>query len=370
MALINIPGMPQVLIGAGWNAKRDGAPAATSIILDATNEASIFIGHMVTSDGGSHTLNTTGSSSIGWQTGTSTWANTGSTLVVGVASADTSAGPPGRAANSSDVITFDVSASYTGGTGITTGSWHASVPTTGTKTIANGDLVAICHQLTARGGADVVRVVANSTEAQHLPLVTSFTGGSYAASVSTPDCIITFSDGALGYFFGTDVFSTISTRTWNSGSAQAEYGQLFQMPFGMKVSGLYGWVDPDADFDLVLYSDPLGTPVAEKTVSLDANVMVGASGRRFSILFPSPYLVRPNQPIVAAFKPGGSNISTYYKTFNDAAHRITDPYGTAGYGVQRTSGAFSDSNSSLDNYFVGLTASAFEQPATPTYMRV
>jgi hypothetical protein len=370
MALLTLPGAMLSPIGVGWNDRRDTIPAVTTtVVMDATNEAVIMAGQIVTSDGGSHTLDTSGSSSIGWASASSAFTNAGTTFNVGVAAVDTSTGPPARAANASDVITFDVKAAFTGGGGgVTSSAWQTSVPTTGTKTIANGDYVAVCFQMTAKGGGDAVRVAPTLTDGQHRPTVTTFLGGSYAASGSGPNTIITFSDGALGYFFGSDVVGVaVSTRTWNSGSAQAEYGQLFQMPFGMKVSGLYGWIDPDADFDMVLYSDPLGTPVAEKTVSIDANTTSSAAGMRFTVMFPTPLIVKPNQPIVAAFKPGGSNVSAYYKTFNSAAHRIVDAYGTSGYGVQRTTAEFSDANSGLSHYYIGLMASAFEQPAVPIY---
>lgn len=368
MALVTIPGSMLVPIGAGYTTKIDGVPVVTNtLITDAVNEAVIYTGQIVTSDGGSHTINTTGASSIGWLTGSVVFANAGTTYRVGIAAVDTTAGPPARAVNVSNVITFDVHAQLIGGGGgITATSWQTTVPTTGTKTIANGDLVAVCFQMIARGGSDAVRPAATVAEVQHRPAVTTFVAA-YTAVADVPNTIITFADGALGYFLGADVSSGITTRTWNSGSPQAEYGQLFQMPFGMMVSGLYGWLDPDADCDMVLYSDPLGTPVAERTVSIDANTLGSAAGLRTAVMFPTPLIVKPNQPIVAAFKPGGSNISTYYKTFNNAAHRITDPYGTAGYGVQRTTGAFSDVNSSLENYYIGLMASAFHVPTVPTY---
>ena len=354
MALVNIPGSMMMPIGAGYTVKIDGVPVVTgTLVTDAVNEAVIYTGQIVTSDGGSHTIDTTGASSIGWLTNATAFANAGTTYRVGIAAVDTAAGPPARAVNVANVITFDVYAELIGGGGgITTLSWQTTVPTTGSKTIANGDYVAVCFQMITRGGTDAVRPSATVAEAQHRPAVTTFTTV-YTAAVDVPNTVITFSDGALGYFLGADVSRTISTRTWNSGSAQAEYGQLFQMPFGMAVSGLYGWLDPDADCEMVLYSDPLGTPVAERTVSIDANTVGAATGMRTTVMFPTPLIVKPNQPIVVAFKPGGSNISTYYKTFNDEAHRITDPYGTTGYGVQRTTGAFSNINSSLENYYVG-----------------
>lgn len=83
--------------------------------------------------------------------------------------------------------------------------------------------------------------------------------------------------------------------------------------------------------------------------------------------FSSPYTVAANQPIGAVLRPGDSNISTDFKTLNSATHRITDPWGTTGYGISRASGAFANANSSLDHYFVGLIVSAFNGAGSPSF---
>lgn len=369
MALVTLPGSMMVPIGMGYIKSAGVSVGATSLTMDAVGEAIIMIGHIVTADGGSHTIDTSGSSSIGWITGTTiTFASASTTVKVGIAAVDTANGPPGRAVNVADVITFDVSKSLVGGGGgITGAAWQTHVPDSGTKTIANGDLIAVCMQMTARGGTDAVRVACSDATIQHLPVVTAFVSAAYTAMASSPNTIITFSDGTLGYFFASDVMATSNTRLWNSGSAQAEYGQLFQLPFGMKVSGLWAWVAPANDLNMVLYSDPLGTPIAEKTIAIDANTMSAVSGRKVTVQFASPIAIRPNQPIVVSLQPGAGNITAYYKRLQSATHRIADPWGLFGYGVQRVSGAFSDSNSSLDHYYMGLMASAFENPAGAAY---
>lgn len=372
MVMKNVPGMPLVQLGVDIHSIRT-ALATTTNTMDAADEATIYIGQVFTSDGASHTIDTTGSSSLQWRTSTVTFANGGTTVVVGLAAVDTGAGPPGRASNTTNVINFDVSKSLTGGGGgVTTDAWQTHVPDTGTKTIANGDFVAFAVQMTARGGADSVRAAIQSASSSvHRPTVTGYIGGSYTALSGVPNCIIVFSDGALGYFYGGSVFSTINTRTWNTGGAVDEYGQLYNFPFPMKIHGIYGHIDSDADCNIVLYSDPLGTPVAEKTVSIDANAVSGTTGRMFQVLFSSPYTYAPNTNIGAVFSPGASNVSAYYRTLANADHRVADVWGTSGYGIQRAAtgvGAFADSNSSLDHYYIGLLVGAFEHGVQPTYV--
>lgn len=362
MALIALPGAPLVDIGPGYGASLTNPTVNNIALLDAANEALIFIGAVLTSDGGSHTINTTGSSSLGWRSGAVTFSNAGTTVKVGLAAVLTTAGPPARAANAADVITFDVSQSLIGGGGgITANAWQTHVPDTGSKTIANGDLVAFCVQMTARGGSDLVNVQTNNNGTTwHRPTVTTYVAAAYGPQAVVPNAIITFSDGAIGYFQGSEVFSSINTRLWNSGSGTAEYGQLFNLPFPAKIYGLYAWLAPTADCDLVLYSNPLGTPVAEKTVTLDANTVATTFGRVLAVAFSSAYDTAANQSIAAVFKPGGSNVTAYYRTLANATHRAADPYGTSGYGISRASGAFADANSSLDHYYIGLIAGGFD----------
>jgi hypothetical protein len=192
------------------------------------------------------------------------------------------------------------------------------------------------------------------------PSVTFF-GGTYLSQTMAPNAIITFSDGALGWLYASEVINTIQTRTWNSGSTTKEYGQLYKFPFPVRVMGIWCIIDPDADCDLVLYSDPLGTPVAERTVSLDANTASAGSQRRLYVPFTSAYDVPANTAFGVVYKPTTTtNISTNYKILNSAAHRVVDVYGTEGYAISRASGAFANVNSSLEHHYIGPMIGGFD----------
>lgn len=363
MTLATVAGGYAVPVGIGSHFLGGSQPQQSQQTLSATKAAVIGIGQIITADGASHTIDTTGSSSIQWRTDSITFANAGTSVVVGLAAVDTANGPPGRAVNVADVITFDVSRTITGGGGgITSAAWQTHVPTAGTKTIANGDLLVFAVQMVTKGGADSVTVSGNpgTGNSTHLSTTTLYNGTTYATQNQSPMAIIVFSDGVLGWIYASDTFNSVNTRTFNSGSATKEYGQLYSLSFPYRIYGLYGWIDPDADCDIILYSDPLGTPVAEKTYSMDLNVVSAGSPRRFDLMFASTYDVAANTNIAAIFKPGASSMSAYYKTFSSATHRVTDAGGTSCYGVSRASGAFANANSSLDHYYIGLLIGAFD----------
>lgn len=364
MTIAALGGMPTVMAGA---ANRNGIPAIVALgntTVDAANEACIMVGHVFTEDGGSHTIDTTGSSSLGWRTGAVIFANAGTTVKVGLAAVDTANGPPARAVNSTNVITFDVSADFTGGGGgITADAWQTSVPTTGSKTIAHGELVAFAVQATARAGADGILIsTAASLATQVLPCVTNFTS-SYSDPIRLPNVVITFSDGTLGFFIGGYVASVGSTtQTWNSGSSPNEYGNLFQAPVPISIYGILVAASFAGNADIVLYSDPLGTPLAQKTVSIDLNTQ-GTAGNLsvFHAMFPAPYSLAANAPCAAIVKPTTvTSVSMLYKTFHAAAHQKSEAFGTNGYAVNRASGAFATQNSNKDRFSIGLLVGGFD----------
>lgn len=370
MSLVALDGTPLVTVGAPLLEGRLVLPSAVSTLQDAAKEACMMIGQIFTDDGGSHTIDTTGSSSLGWLAGAVTFANGASTFKVGLAGLDTATGPPARPTNVASVITFDVAAVFTGGgAGITASAWNESVPTTGTKTVANGDLLAFATQLTAVGGADALNTnTSTATSGPVRPSVTDFTGGAFTNKTALPNAVITFSDGHLGFFYGGFVGSVLTTtQTYNSSSSPNEYGNFFQMPVPTKVYGITANCSINGDTDIILYSDPLGTPVAQKTVSFDLNVVgVAANGRLVTALFPAPYSTTASQPLAAIMKPtSATNISAVYKTFNASAHQKSETLGANGYAVNRASGAFAAQNSNKDRFAIGLLVGAFDNAANP-----
>lgn len=367
MALVALDGMPMIPIGHAGCEGLVSISVLQAIPIDAVNEAVIMVGQIFTEDGGSHTIDTTGSSSLGWCSGAVTFANAATTVKVGLAAVDTAAGPPARAVNSADVITFDVSRSHTGGGGgITANAWQENVPTAGTKTIANGALIAFCIQMTARGGTDSVGIGVMQTGTSGnttIPSVTSLLSAAYNINTKIPNAVIKFSDGTLGFFWGGIVASLGSVGvTWDSSSATKEYGNYIKVPFPIKVYGLIASCSVAGNTDAILYSDPLGTPIAEKTVSLDLHTVGAPFNNQFNpILFSTPYQATANQPLAAILKATTTtSVTTNHVRVFSATHQKCYSCGTNAYAVSRASGAFVVQNANKDRFAIGLLVGAFE----------
>ncbi|WP_338688335.1 hypothetical protein V5279_23640 [Bradyrhizobium sp. 26S5] len=362
MSLVALDGTPLTIMGCPLRRFVPNCSSLTGNAISAANDSLIMIGYIFTEDGASHTIDTTGSSSFGWRCGPSlTFANAGTTVKVGLAAVDTANGPPVRAVNVANAITFDVAAVFTGGGGGITGSaWQTSVPTTGTKTVANGDFLAFAIQMTAKGGSDSLQVQCASQGGIVGVMPTVTTGSSYSNTTQLPNAVITFSDGVRGYFYGGYVASSSTTQTWSSADTTKEYGNLIQLPVPAKAYGVVFNAALFGNTDAILYSDPLGTPSAQKTVSIDLNTIGVASAGPIVVLFPSPYSMSANTPYAAILKPTTStSIQADFKTYASSAHQSSES-GSNGYAINRNTGAFAAQNSSKDRFGIGLLVGAFD----------
>jgi hypothetical protein len=242
--------------------------------MDAAGESVFGIGQIMlsTGPGTSKVISPGGGGKLYWRAVSATFANAGTNLRIGVQ--DLSVGLEDG--------TFDVYADLVGGTDTLTAGVMGTAMETGTKTIAHGDYVAIGMEMTTRAGADTVSIRNYSSSADALNTYCSIdTGAGPTRQVGLPMFTLQFDDGTIGWLVGAPpVFVEVGT-TFGNASTPDEYALLWQQPFPAKAVGIVAILDnviTTDTFDLVLYSDPLGTPIAEKTVTIDPNVIVDTTG--------------------------------------------------------------------------------------------
>jgi len=353
--------MSQVLINGNWigypyygfNSSSNTFLSGTT--LNAAGEAIHCIGTVFLQNplGGSKTISAAGGGSIVWLAGATTFANAGTTFKVGiqdVSSASTPAQGDG---------TYDVEASFTGGGGgISASAVNTSVMTSGTKTIAHGDLIAIAFTMTARGGASD-SIIVNSIQQyidggnNSMPLITQNTGGSFAKGGGVlPNTYIQFDDGTIGYIGITSFIPANGTSlAFNSGTATAdEYGNYINPTgsfYAVGIAGMVSLASTSTDCELLLYTDPLGTPTVARTITMDGtHVSTGLT--RIQYQFATPYLLKPTTGYAISMRPTtANNITTYFRDgVSPTTSGIVGPPNTNHYAVRRldNTGAFSDYN--------------------------
>ena len=329
------------------------AVAASVITVNAAGETLWFCGYITLENplSGSKTLSAAGGGKIVWYASTVTFANGSSTFKVGIQDLLFGSGSVAQGDG-----TFDVEASFTGGGGgITNNATNESAMTSGTKTIAQGDLVAITFTMTARSGADTVSVLAQSpgvyTANMNYPVSSNNTVGATAATAIRPNAYIVFDDGTVGWIYGTAYISgAMASITYNSGTATAdEYGNLIipkDIFHAAGIGGLIANTTAGANFEAILYSDPLGTPVAERTTTVTQATTAAQTGG--IILFSSPFRMKAGTPYAIAIRPTTTTsiVQYYHDGHTTAAAAKVGPPNANCYAVRRldNSGAFSDYN--------------------------
>jgi hypothetical protein len=280
--------------------------------------------------GTSKTLSSAGGKII-VRTATTVFANAGTTLRVGYQDVNTATGLPDG--------TFDTYVDLVGGGGGFPS--NAYVPCTlasGSKTVADGDLISLGIEFTARAGADSAQVivVSDPTGRRYVYPYTVRNGG-FGDSKDRETAIISLvtDDGTAGWIVPISCGAySLTALTLNSGSTPDEYAAVFTTLVPMqfnKMGMLLGGIGTSDTFDWALYSDPLGTPVVIDSDSVNPQVLGSQFGPfewwgtiPAQTLAPGTYgfSVRPTS---------GNNIDIYYQDLGAGMEILKAPtfFGTS-----------------------------------------
>lgn len=256
----------------------------------------------------SKTISSAGGAII-WPTGnTATFANAGTTLRIGIQ--DVAAGV--------EDASWDTYAELVGGTdSLSTASWNNTPMESGSKTVSEGDTIAVVIEMTARGGADSV-FISRATDlfpaTLAFPYATTDTGTLAKASAGLI-CLLKFDDGTYGWidrggapFVAPSLVITAASIA--SDTTPDEYAGLFKLPIRATVESLYCYVTNAAatdDFEIILYSDPLGTPAVIEAVAFDADFISGSAGASVWAKLSTPRTLEPNTWYAIALRPTTTN---------------------------------------------------------------
>lgn len=318
--------------------------------MDASGESAAFIGKVYIEGAASSKTISSAGGKIAFRTGAVTFADGGTNVRIGIQDL-TSAGV------NDDV--FDVYADFTGGGGgLASNTFYEKSMTNGSKTINHLDIVAITFEMTARGGSDSVVIISylsvnsNSSSINFPYRVQDIGAGPARQSSGAAGVVIIFDDGTIGWLDGTIFINfTAATVTYNVNSTPDEYAAVFKTPYKCSIRGGYlqiGSIASTDNFEVVLYSDAEGTPIAERTVTIDPNYTGGASGSYPYWVSFSPLTLTPGVWYALSMRPTTTNNLniTYYdftSTFGNKYKKML-PFGTDCKVSSRTnqSGAFSE----------------------------
>jgi hypothetical protein len=322
-----------------------------SMTFDAAGESAAGIGYINLSSGPgtSKTISAAGGGKFAFYAGTCTLVNGSSNLRLGVQDVGATGIEDG---------TFDVYADVAGAGGgaVASAAVNSFAMTSGTKTIAHGDRVALVGELTARAGADSIIFIRSSTQGVSVPYSTADTGsGPAKGTFGLPFITLVFDDGTVGWLDNHPAAVATTSSTFSSSSTPDEYALVFQIPFRSAAVGLMCFLSSVAatdDFELILYSDPLGTPVAERTLTQDADLLEITAGQMYSRPFTSAYTLEPNTNYAIALRPTTTNTLAFYRyqyNTGNGALRGTTALGTnwSQYTRSDNTGAFGSQDTTI-----------------------
>ena len=325
--------------------------STTSTTIDAAGELQTVLGQVRLSSGVGTSKTISSSGYIIWTNGSVTFANAGTTFKVGIQDVNLSTGYEDG--------TYDVYGTMTGGTDtINASQLNRIAMSSGSKTITDGDLVAIVFELTARGGSDSLQIRTWSGNSiagsRHFPYGTRNLG-TPAKIVNGAVCAITFDDGTIGWIepfnLTHDLMAGTSNVTYDSADSPDEYAAIFEVPYPMRVRtfalGVSNITSGD-DWELILYKDAYGAPVAIKTEAQDPDLSwSSAEPWPYFWMFDESILLAPNIYYALAARPttGTNPIRFLYQdlTATFAGLKACSQFPTIAVGSRSDqSGAFSE----------------------------
>lgn len=372
MALVSIPH------GLYWPSpfQMVANATATAATLNAAGLKMAYVGHLYLNGRttSAKTISAAGGGSIAFRLGTTTWANAGSTLTIGLQDVTPSAGPTARPDDS-----FDVSVALTGGAGLTTAAWNVVSMTggDGSKTMNHGDLFAVVFDMSARAGADSVIVqgstpfLAGTSNFPQRPNTASYSAGAWVSSTvsAIPNVVIVFDDGTVGIIDnGLPISTTTAIEAYADATNPDERGVTFQVPFDCKADAFWFFGGASAatgDMEAQVYATPAGTPASVLAGGTPITILGEQLGnasneRKIVIPFASEISLSRNTDYCAALKAtAAGNVRLQSFGLGDTSHRVFFPGGTTVAKATRNggSGAFTPESPAVTMYQMGVRIS-------------
>lgn len=349
------------------NALAGPITTTTTQTIDAAGEMSAWSGKLASNDDSrsAHTCSSSGCN-IQFMTSTgNTWADSTTSVTIGLQDTSTSAGPPTQP---DETWTNEprIAITPTGGANpvtISNTTWTTATIGTGSRSLTPGDQISIVADMTARGGTDaLVFRLLSPIGSPHLPASSLKTASWAATNGALPNVLITTDDGTLFWLEGSRPGTNTTSLTANTGTTPDELALNINLPFNYAVDALWmlGSTSAAADYSLVFYSDPYGTPVAEKTVTIDGGWYrsnVGGVGMAL-VNLPTVFWGTANRNYAVSVLPTSANsVAVAGVTVSDNAH-LAAWAGTNNHYITRSdgSGAFSRTSNTTTMPFIGIRA--------------
>lgn len=326
---------------------------STAVTMDAAGEMAHSVGQIYIPDGGSKTISAAGGGCVTWFSGSTVTLGKSTTHVdIGIQDVSFTASPARGDG------TFDVKATLDGTVdSVSTNTYYETPMETGTKTITDGDDIAIVHHMTGRGSGDSMIVsgfnywAAAGVDMQY-PILAAYTGTWTRSTTATVHAGIKFDDGTYGYLLGGGVPKSITSVAYNSGSTPDEIGNLIAPHQTFYTRGIKALINlsattsPQPDFEVCLYENPLGSsPTLLEAITVSTAYLTRSVDRTIHKPFSKQYGLVKGKTYAVTIRPTtATSVTVHYWSVQATGSLEQDLPGATCYAVSRTdnSGAFSE----------------------------
>ena len=201
-------------------------------------------------------------------------------------------------------------------------------------TAVKGDIIAAVIQFDSTVGS--VNIAQASWGAQvGFPYVALYTT-SWAKTSSVPVMTLEYSDGSYEVVEGAFPHSALNPISIGTGTTPDEVGNVFQLPFPCRVSGVWGYADLDGNNNVVLYDSGSNSLAS---VLLDSDIRATLGSAYFVQTFAVPVVLTAGAVYRLSLTPTtATQSSLWYYRLPSAAAMDSLPLGQNCCYTQRTDG--------------------------------
>lgn len=288
-----------------------GYVTTTGSTMNAVGESNFIVGRVYfPAQTGTKTISAAGGGRICFNTAAGiVWASGSTNVRVGIQDVANTGIEDG---------TFDVYVDLVPGTEtIANNTLYNFAMESGTKTLTYGQEIAVGATMTARGGTDVF-----SLDRVVRPIPLSYPYDTHLGSKSTnvPCFLLIFDDGTYGWILTApllwDTADGNTTIAFNSGSSPDEYAGTFSPTIPARLIAIGAQVESIASadsYEVILYSDPLGTPSVIETITPDPDMLAGGGADPVLHMLATVQDLTPGTVYGVAYRPTtANNISWAY----------------------------------------------------------
>jgi hypothetical protein len=270
----------------------------------------------------------------------------GGTTALTLSLQDTSltAGPPAQPDGAQDQT------ATIGNADIVANTWK-TITLSSNRTVTQGDLLSVVWEFSTFNASDSIAFSHWQAASGAGPMpqesgASHYNGTTWTILAAIPNLVLVYNDGTFATMTGCSPAESLTSTSFNSGTATNLRGNLWIPACDMTIRGLVAFYQPAGNADLVVYNSAF---TELRSVTIDSNTVRSNALRMYQAIFSSDLDVSGGSTYYLMLRPAATNVTMVTIGVNTAAHLQATFYGDQLYGAYRTSGGTWSTNTAEQN---------------------